>query len=189
MKRKPLRALVMAAILVAAAGCSRAESHPSGCFAAADAAPVDTAIMAFLSMARALHHEADLAEGRGDSTGAIDAMRRLVTSPSPPGPEADEVLADAYARIAELHLQASDLERASKDVQAGLERAHEPTYFRGHLLEVGGLVEEARVHALADAGKRDEADRARARAVQMLDDAVRIQQTTIERALSDGGRR
>jgi hypothetical protein len=188
MKRHLSHAALIAAVLVAT-GCSRAERVSSGCLAAADAAPVDTAIMAFLSMARALHHEADLAESRGDSSAAIGAMRRLVSAPSPRGPEADEVLADAYARLAELHLQANDLEHASKEVQQGLERAHEPTYFRGHLLEVGGLVEEARVHALADAGSRDEADRARARAVQMLEDAVRIQQSTIERALSDGGRR
>lgn len=183
------RAAAVAAVLFSALGCSRAERRPSGCVAVADAAPIDTAIMAFLSMARALHHEADLAEGHGDSTGAIDAMGRLVSAPSPRGPEADEVLADAFARLAELHLQANDLEQARSDVQKGLDRAHEPTYFRGHLLEVGGLVEEARVHALADAGHRDEANRARSRAVQMLEDAVRIQQGTIERALSDGGRR
>jgi hypothetical protein len=188
MKEQLSRAAVVAAVLVSAMGCSRAERLPSGC-PAADAAPIDTAIMAFLSMARALHHEADLAEARGDSTAAIDAMKRLVSGPSPAGPEADEVLADAYARLAELHLQKNDLEQAGSDVTKGLDRAREPTYFRGHLLEVGGLVEEARVHALADAGSREEADRARARAMQMLEDAVRIQQGTIERALADGGKR
>src|SRR5579872_3707141 len=188
MKGPLSRAAAVAAVLVAAAGCSRAERLPGEC-PAADAAPIDTAIMAFLSRARALHHEADLAEAHGESTAAINAIERLVSAPSPAGPEADEVIADAYARLAELHLRTNDLEQAGTDVKKGLDRAREPTYFRGHLLEVGGLVEEARVHALADAGSRDEADRARARAMQMLEDAVRIQQGTIERALADGGKR
>jgi hypothetical protein len=181
-------AATVAALLGATAGCFRAERRTGGPVAA-DAAPVDTAIMAFLSMARALHHEADLAEDRGDTAGAIEAVQRLVLAPSPHAPEVDEVLADAYARLAELHLQVHDPDRAAADVQKGLERAHEPTYFRGHLLEVGGLVEEARVHGLADAGRRAEADEARARAMQMLEEAVRVQQGTIERVLSDGGKR
>jgi tetratricopeptide (TPR) repeat protein len=181
-------AAIVAAVLGFTAGCSRAERQPSGC-PAADAAPVSTAIMAFLSMARALHHEADLAEERGDLAGAIEAVQRLVSAPSPRAPEADEVLADAYARLAELHLQAHDPDRAAADVQKGLERADEPTYFHGHLLEVGGLVEEARAHGLTDAGKRAEADDARTRAMQMFEEAVRVQQGAIEHALSDGGRR
>jgi hypothetical protein len=54
-------------------------------------------------------------------------------------------------------------------------------------MEVGGVVEETRSGVLADAGSRDEAARARARAMQMFEDAVHIQQKVIERALSDGG--
>jgi hypothetical protein len=143
--------------------------------------------MAFLSIARALHHEADLAEARGDTGAAIDALQRLVSMPSPRATEADEVLADAHARLAELRLKVNDLERAAMDVRAGLDRARELTYFRGHLMEVGGLVEEARAGALADAGSKGEAAGARAKAMTMFEDAVRIQQRVIERALSDGG--
>jgi hypothetical protein len=186
MRRPFSSAAALAAVLVAAIGCSRGDRYVSGC-PAADGAPIDTVLMAFLSIARALHHEADLAEERGDRGAAIDALQRLVSMPSPRATEADEVLADAHARLAELHLKANDLERAGMEVRAGLDRARDPTYFRGHLLEVGGLVEEVRAGALADGGHRDEAARARTRAIQMFEDSVRIQQKVIERALSDGG--
>ena len=60
-----------------------------------------------------------------------------------------------------------------------------PTYFRGHLLEVEGLVEEARAGALADAGKSDEAVRGAGReAVTLLEEAVRVQEQVIDRALA-----
>ena len=107
--------------------------------------------------------------------------------PAPHAVEVDEVLADAYARLAELRLQGGDLEGAQKDVQAGLERVAGPTYFRGHLLEVEGLVAEARASSLADAGKSGEATRARTQAVALLEEAVQVQQQVIERALGDGG--
>jgi tetratricopeptide (TPR) repeat protein len=149
---------------------------------------VDEALMAFLSAARALHHEADLHERAGDRQGAVASLERLVALPAPRAVEVDEVLADAHARLAELHLQQGNLEAADRDVQAGLERVKGPTYFRGHLLEVEGLLEEARAGALADAGKADEASRARARAVGLLEEAVQVQERVIDRALADGGR-
>jgi tetratricopeptide (TPR) repeat protein len=179
------RAVVLAAA-IALGGCRGSGAVPCE-GAAADAAVVDTALVAFLSIARALHHEADIAESRGDPSAAIAALERLVAAPSPPAVEADEVRADARARLAELRIKRGDLDRAAADVRDGLDRLHGPTYFRGHLLEVSGLVEEARASALADAGDADGAARARASAVRLFEDAVRVQQIVIERALSDGG--
>jgi len=74
-------------------------------------------------------------------------------------------------------------------VQAGLLRVQGPTYFRGHLLEVEGLIEEARAAGLADAGRGDEAAAARSKAMGLLEEAVRVQQGVIEHALPvpDGG--
>ncbi len=63
-----------------------------------------------------------------------------------------------------------------------------PTYFRGHLLEVQGIIEEARAAALADAGRAAEAAKARARAIGLLEEAVRTQEQLIDQALVDGGR-
>jgi hypothetical protein len=152
-----------------------------------DATPVDTEVMAFLSAARALHHEANVKEDSADLPGAIAALDRLVALPTPhPGstvPEVEEVMADAYARRAELRLRARDLDGAGQDVNAGLARAKEPTYFRGHLLEVRGLVDEARASTLVDAGKSEEAARAKARAIESFEEAVSVQSKVIERTL------
>jgi hypothetical protein len=176
------------AMALALAGCERSPGSVSGC-PSASAAPVDTTVMAFLSAARALHHEADMKEQSGDSAGAIGAMEKLVAMPQPHASEVGEVLADAYARLAEMRVQARDWEGADRDVHAGLAHAPAPTYFRGHLLEVAGRIEEGRSGAAADAGKRDEAARARARSVDLLEQAVRVQEQVIERALADGGSR
>jgi hypothetical protein len=174
---------------LAVAGCRGGAGSRAGADCApADAEVVDTPLMAFLSVARALHHEADIAESRADVPAAVAALERLVAIPSPKAVEADEVRADARARLAELRLKMGDLDHAAADVREGLDEVRGPTYFRGHLLEVSGLVEEARAKGLADAGDPDGAARARARAVQLFEDAVRVQQTVIERALSDGGR-
>ena len=48
-----------------------------------DGTPVDTEIMAFLSEARALHHEANMKEESGDLSGAVFAMERLVAARRP----------------------------------------------------------------------------------------------------------
>ncbi len=178
-----LLALVMAFGL--APGCSRHEGEGEG-------TPVDTEIMAFLSEARALHHQANMKEESGDLAGAVSAMDRLVSArrphPERKGPEVEEVLADAYARLAELRLKKGELDLAGAAVKNGLEHVAEATYFRGHLVEVQGLVEEARATQLADAGNAAEAARARERAIQLLEEVVKIQEQVIQRSLGkDGG--
>jgi tetratricopeptide (TPR) repeat protein len=183
--------LVVAAGIGAAGAVTacRNEAATTGCPSAEPAGPpIDEPVMAFLSAARALHHEADIRERAGDTAGAIASLERLVALPAPRAVEVDEVLADARARLAELRLGKGDLEGAERDVQAGLQHVQGPTYFRGHLLEVQGLLEEQRGAALADAGRADEAAKARTRAVTLLEEAVHVQEQVIDRALADGGR-
>ena len=149
---------------------------------------VDKELLAFLSEARALHHEANLEESNADLAGAARTMERLVAARRPhDGPEVEEVLADAYARLAELELRQDALAPAAKAVENGLAHAPAPTYFRGHLVEVQGLVEEARAAQLADAGKVAEAAAARNRAIALLEDVVKIQDQVIQTSLADGG--
>jgi hypothetical protein len=145
--------------------------------------------MAFLSAARSLHHEADMKQQSGDLPGAVAALDRLVAMPAPKAVEVEEVLADGHARLAELRLQRGDVAGADHDVQSGLEHVRGATYFRGHLLEVSGLVEEARAGALLDAGQADRASQAKAKAMALLEEAVRVQQQVIEHALGDDGGR
>jgi hypothetical protein len=155
--------------------------------------PIDTEVMAYLSEARALHHQANLKEEAGDLPGAIGSMERLASArrPHPEAklPEVEEVLADAYARLAELELKRNGLPAASKAIDSGLTHAPEPTYFRGHLVEVQGLVMEASAAEFADAGKKEEAAKAREKAIQLLEEVVKIQDQVIQKSLTgrDGG--
>ena len=178
----------MAASLLVVAACHRGGTT-GGCPTTKAEPAIDEPVMAFLSAARALHHEADIKERSGDVDGAIAPLERLVAMPAPRAIEVDEVLADARARLAELRLQGGDVEGAARDVEAGLLGVQGPTYFRGHLLEVEGRIEEARAERLADRGHPEEASRAKTRAVTLLEQAVHVQEQVIDRALADGGQR
>ena len=166
-----------------------ATQQPCVCASETASPPIDPQVMAFLSLARALHHEADIKEQDDDLRGAIAALERLVASPPPRRgsiPEVEEVLADAYARLAEMKVRARDVEGARHDVEAGLTHAVEATYFRGHLLEVEGLILEARAAELVDAGRGAEAAQAKAEAIAKLEEAVSVQEQVIKRTLGDG---
>lgn len=181
--------------MLAAVGCSRTDAtgDAARCESAASATPVDTVLLAYLSKARALHLEADVAEAAGETARAVAALERLVAAAEPrPAPEIDEVLADTRARLAELRARAGEFDAAERDVRAGLERARSQTYFRGHLFEVLGLVEERRAAAHDKAGRAADAKAARTRAIDASEEAVKIQDRVLERvtpAPSTSGRR
>lgn len=168
-------------IALGLAACGRTETSDTQ---ASSQQAVDNSVMAYLSMARARHHEANVQEAQGDVAGALAALTQLAHAPTPhPGttiPEVDEVLADTYARMAELELGRDGLDAAAHDVDDGLLHAKDPTFFRGHLLEVQGIIEEARGNRAADAGKTDEAARARKRAVELLREAIAIQEKVVQ---------
>ena len=186
-------ALALSGVLVV----SQCDRHISaGPDQADDAAVVDTDLLAFLSLARAHHHEANLDEQTDDVAGAVGALQRIIDAPKPHAgtaiPEVEEVLADTYARMAELRLSQGDADGAKRDVESGLSHATGPTYFRGHLLEVYGIIEEQRTARLADAGSPEEAAKARAHARELLKQAVDIQESVIAHVLDasaggDGG--
>jgi len=177
--------VALMAALTAALGATAMCTHKT------DDAVVDTEMMAFLSEARALHHAATLRRESGDLPGAIDAMTRLVGAARPHPerrlPEIEEVLADAYARLAELRLEQGQVVEAKAAIEQGLGHAPGKTYFRGHLLEVQGFAEEAHAKELTDAGRPQEAERARERAIQLLEEVVKVQDEVIRSSL-DGGK-
>jgi tetratricopeptide (TPR) repeat protein len=187
-------AKVLGAALAASAlaGCAREPSRESPAASCPceepSARPVDTKLMAWLSKARTLHHMADLGEEQGALERAIAPLEQLVGGPMPgPSPEVDEVLADTYARLAEVRTRRGELDRAEADVEKGLERALGKTYFRGHLLEVRGLIYEKQSELLAKAGKGAEAEEARQKAMRASLEAVRLQDEVIAGTLEKGG--
>ena len=181
-------AFVAAVALVSSLGFACGKASPRG----DDGAPFDVETMAYLSEARALHHQAGIKEDAGDVAGAIATMSRLTSAARPHPerkvPEVEEVLADAFARRAELELRDGKPDAALGSVREGLGHAEAPTFFRGHLVEVQGLIEKARGASLADAGKPEEAKAARDRAIRLLDEAVKIQEGVVNASLEGGAK-
>lgn len=183
------RAAGLLLALLALGACTRNEprgEQPCECPPAG--AVVDPALLAFLSQARSAHHVADAREAAGDQAAALRALTTLAEAPRPPGdaPEVEEVLADTRARIADLLSQAGRFEEGEAAIAAGLGNAKSPTYFRGHLFEVLGALEERREKALRVKGRGQEADQARERSLAAYEEAMRIQaqvvSETIQRA-------
>jgi hypothetical protein len=185
---RPSRAVPQAIVLACLAallvlGCAKS-GPPISAQSREDAgASIDTDVMAYLSLARSLHHQANLSEDERDLPGAIAPLEHLVHAPKPHEgtkvPEVEEVLADTYARMAELRLHMGDLEKADREAHEGLTHAPDRTYFRGHLLEVMGVIEETRASSLADAGHADAAEQARNRARDDLKQAVSVQEEVL----------
>jgi tetratricopeptide (TPR) repeat protein len=181
-----MRALLVALSLVALplvapiSGCAK-QPAPYG-------EPVDDVLLAYLSTARVLHHEADIAEDAGDLNGAIEALERLLAKAEPrKAPEIDEVIADTHARLADLRSRTADFTLATKHIDNGLSRATATSYFRGHLFEVRGLVEERLSKDLAAKGDTPGAAAAKDRAMKAYEEAIAIQDEVIKRGTADGG--
>jgi tetratricopeptide (TPR) repeat protein len=168
------------------AGCAQKSADSCG---ETDAAPVDPTLLAFLSRARSAHHLADQHEQDEQIEPAIGALRKLIEGPLPggttPAPEAREVLADTRARLADLTSRLGRYDEAAGHVERGLDQAREVTYFRGHLFEVRGLVEERRAASLRDKGDAAAADAAKKRALDAFEQSMEIQAQVIQGALGE----
>jgi tetratricopeptide (TPR) repeat protein len=172
--------------------CAKRGDRPGGPRSSASGAPsevvIDEALLAYLSKARALHHEADLFEDKQDLPGAVAALERLLAVPPPRrAPEVDEVIADTRARLGELRADLGDFDAGQKDVELGLASAPNVSYFRGHLLEVRGLIEEKRGKALAAKGDMEGASKAKELAMKAYEEAIAVQDEVIQRGATDGG--
>jgi tetratricopeptide (TPR) repeat protein len=189
MLRRLQLAAACGALSAALLGCAQKPEPPPGAVAAAcscDPAPiVDPTLLAFLSKARAAHHKADLSLEAGDPAAAIRALELVVSGGAPAGglPEVAEVTADTRARLADLRSEQGDFDGALRDIEAGLAFAPAPSHFRGHLVEVRGLVEERRARALDGRGEHEAAARARKAAVAAFEEAIAIQDQVIAGAL------
>jgi hypothetical protein len=147
--------------------------------------PVGPALLAFLSRSRSAHHRADAREEQKDLAAAESELSAIVQGPKPPchdAAEVREVLADTHARLADLRSRHADFAGALADIEHGLALVPEASYFRGHLFEVRGLVEERRSKALGAAGDGAGATAAQERALTAFQEAMRIQSEVIQKA-------
>ncbi len=180
------RAALLLGCVLALGGCSHARTEPAPRCTELDAgSPVDPVLLAFLSRARAAHHLADDHEGAGELALAVAPLATLVAGPLPRengpelAPEVREVLADTRARLADLRSRQGAFEEALADVRAGLELTREPNYFKGHLLETEGLVEERQAKAL-ELSDPAQAATLRKRAIDLLEQAMAVQSGVIQ---------
>jgi len=186
-------AIVAMMVGVSACSCST-PSAPCACAEADAPPPVDATLMAYLSKARSLHHQADQHEEAGRLQDAIAALERLVATPVPggsvPAAEAQEVLADTFARLADLRGRLGSFDDAEREIERGLARAPKDSYFEGHLFELRGVNEERRAKHLASSGDSAGAETARKKAFDAFERAVEVQDRVIQRELTrDGGDR
>jgi hypothetical protein len=77
-------------------------------------------------------------------------------------------------------------DQADSELNLGLANAKTSSYFRGHLFEVRGLVEERREKALRSKGRGQEADQARDRSLTAYEEAMKIQAEVIQQAAPAG---
>lgn len=153
--------------------------------------PVDPPLLSFLSRARAAHHMADgLEQSRpANLDRAIAVLTDVADGPLPRGaatsPEVREVLADTLARVADLQTREGRLDEARDSVERGLRQVPETNYYRGHLYELLGIIEEREHQTLAQQKDAEGAAAAAARALLALDEAMRIQAEVIAQAGPD----
>jgi tetratricopeptide (TPR) repeat protein len=166
-------------------GCAKADEPSAGCVDTDGQSPVDSKLLAFLSKAKSAHHIADQYEEDKELQKAIDTLRKLFDDGAPASPEIREVLADTRARVADLESQLGHFDIAANDVNQGLELAKETTYFRGHLFEVRGMVEERRGKAQQEKGDKTAADASKKRALEAFEQAMSIQDQVIKQAIPD----
>jgi tetratricopeptide (TPR) repeat protein len=171
---------------LAASSCSRhsSDEEKPRCPELDSGRPVDPALLAFLSRARSAHHVADGLEEQKQLDRAVAVLEELLKGPQPAGQppptEVREVLSDTRARIADLESRRGRFESAEQHLKEGLELARETTYFRGHLYEVRGLVEERRSKDLSAKGESGAAESAKQRALEAFEESMKIQEQVIK---------
>lgn len=148
------------------------------------------ASMAFLGVARALHHEADVYESSGDFVRASLAMERVLALPMPADFVArDDLRADAWGRLAELDLRRDDAPRALARCDEGLQATPRESVLQARLYMVRGQALRTlaeRAHATHD---ETGATRMREEAIAALERSIAINQRVLGRLATPGGRR
>lgn len=170
------------ALLLAVPACAQ-KQRECNCDELDAGKPVEVALVSFLSRARSAHHAADAHESAGDRRAAVNVLETLLRGPLPAdsrAAEVREVLADTHARVGQLKGELDDFAGAEASVAQGLALVSEPSYFRGHLFEVRGLVAERHAKTLDAAGDEPAAAREKSRALEAFEEAMRIQARVIE---------
>jgi hypothetical protein len=99
-----------------------------------------------------------------------------------------EVLADTAARVADLESQLDQFAGAINTLHTALTWVPDTSYFRGHLFEIEGLVEERHSKALERQGELTAAASARSHAMAAFEQSMKIQAEVIRSTSADAGK-
>lgn len=176
-----LRCLALALLALAAA------LAPAGCITE-EPQPIDEHLMAALGQARALHHLADVQLAEGDTAEALAALERVVAIEFPEGaPERDDVVVDAYGRMAKIQLGAGRLDDAMATVEKGLREGRErETFYVAALHMVVGEIHEGRAAAAREANDTATARSAAREAIEAYERSIAVNQKVLDRLLAEG---
>ncbi|MSP16429.1 MAG: hypothetical protein EXR73_07450 [Myxococcales bacterium] len=173
-------ALLLATLLVTLTACEAPADDDSN---AGAPAVVTDALLDALTEAQALHHAADRQLAAGDRAAAAASVARVLEVRFPPGAtDGDDVLLDARARLARLHLAAGEVAAALTVIDAGLTAPRE-SFFLGNLHMVAGEAHVAHADTLraTDAVAADHELRAGLRAYERsIAIMARVQQRILE---------
>jgi tetratricopeptide (TPR) repeat protein len=137
-------------------------------------------LMLALSMAKNLHHKADvyLAEMKSDE--AASALRAILDIRFPAGaPEREDVTLDARARLAKLLASQGKLDEALTVADEGIKTASRRSFFLANLHAVRGEILEGRATQIEDSQPAD-ARKLRVDAIKSLDEAIQIEKALLD---------
>lgn len=145
-------------------------------------------LMLALSMAKNLHHKADvyLAEMRSDE--AVKALKEILEIRFPEGAaEAEDVTLDARARLSKLLASQGSLDQALTVADDGIKAAKRRSFFLANLHAVRGEVLEGRAVQIEDK-QPDEAKALRRDAIKSLDEAIQIEKVLLDQRYQERSR-
>lgn len=145
-------------------------------------------LMLALSMAKNLHHKADVYLAEMQSDQAASALRQILAIQFPAGaPEREDVTLDARARLAKLLASQGKLDEALTTADEGIKTATRRSFFLANLHAVRGEILEGRAVQVEDS-QPDQARKLRHDAIQSLDQAIQIEKALLDQRYQERSR-
>jgi tetratricopeptide (TPR) repeat protein len=137
-------------------------------------------LMLALSMAKNLHHKADVYLREMKSDEAVAALKQILAIRFPEGaPEREDVTLDARARLAKLLASQGKLDEALTTTDDGIKTATRRSFFLANLHAVRGEILEGRALQIENS-QPDQAKKLRHDAIQSLDEAIQIENQLLD---------
>lgn len=145
-------------------------------------------LMLALSMAKNLHHKADVYLAQMQSEEAVKALKEILAVRFPEGaPEAEDVTLDARARLAKLLASQGKLDEALTLADLGIQAAKRRSFFLANLYAVRGEIMEGRALQIEDS-QPAEAKKLRVEAIKSLDEAIQIEKALLDKRYQERSR-